>query len=515
MNSEQGLFLPRPVQTKPALVSIARRNTRVIITAGLASLLVFSGLLYTTDVPRAALHFVSSSFSSSTPEPEPGSWPTRCSPQDWSNGTWVRKPPGSYPLEHYLSLYPFNASDPQPPAYTPSFDVVRHPLAPLGFAGCASGRERDWHLGMHDDGTPDRNHPEMWGYVVRGASYDWVPHSQECRAYNEQVGRDELVRSLVERGGWFLVGDSVTEQHFFSMSCLLYPHVVATPDYAPHGGSGPRDWPQHLFLNPSSPLVDQLKPPAGFDIKRTPLVTFRRVDLLFSPPELDAIHLAMHNISLSSPPPSSETAVPTTLFGPKASESFNLSPDTYLPVFTAPLPEANYRVLLLSTAGHWTTGSLPGARDPDEPSQEATNPAVYKTFVQAVKIWTEKASKALAGPSLKSQGVKNSEKQVLIRAYLPGHEYDCHKEPGPITEVREFSREWYNWSWIGRMNEAFKDAIRSQGNSQMRFLSLDRPALLRPDAHALSDCLHIQVGAGIFEGWARYVWHFMEDLRRV
>ncbi|KAG8678708.1 hypothetical protein FRC08_017566 [Ceratobasidium sp. 394] len=64
------------------------------------------------------------------------------------------------------------------------------------------------------------------------------------------------------------------------------------------------------------------------------------------------------------------------------------------------------------------------------------------------------------------------------------------------------------------MNEAFKDAIQSQGNSQMRFLGLDRPALLRPDAHALSDCLHIQVGAGIFEGWARYVWHFMEDLRR-
>ncbi|QRV98548.1 hypothetical protein RhiJN_26567 [Ceratobasidium sp. AG-Ba] len=321
--------------------------------------------------------------------------------------------------------------------------------------------------------------------------------------YGEQVSREQLIRALAEQGGWFLVGNSVTEQHFFSMSCLLYPHVIATPDYAPHGGSGPRDWPQNLYLNPSSPLVDQLKPPAGFDIKRTPLVTFRRVDLLFEPSELDAIHLSMHN---------SSDSVPSTLFGPEASESYNLSPDKYLSIFTAPLPEANYKVLLVSTAGHWTTASLPGARDPSDVQKEATNPAVYKTFVEAVRVWTKKVSGVLKEPSV-GQGVKNSEKQVLIRAYLPGHEFDCHKETGPLTRVREFTREWYNWSWIGRMNEAFKAAIQAQGNPQLRFLGLDKPALLRPDAHSLSDCLHIQIGAGIFEGWARYIWHFMEDLR--
>ncbi|QRV84481.1 hypothetical protein RhiJN_12497 [Ceratobasidium sp. AG-Ba] len=457
---------PHSVLTKDMFLSVARRNTRTIIAAGLVSTLLLSGLLYTSDAPRSALHFVSSSFSSASTGST--SWPTQCSPEDWSDGEWVQKSPESYPLEHFLSLYPFNASDPQAPNYTPTPEVTRHPLAPLGFAGCASGRERDWHLGMHDDGTPDRNHPEMWSYVVRGASYDWIPKSPACRMYSEQVSREQFIRALVEQGGWFLVGDSVTEQHFFSMSCLLYPHVIATPDYAPHGGSGPRDWPQNLYLNPSSPLVDQLKPPAGFDIKRTPLVTFRRVDLLFEPSELDAIHLSMHN---------SSDSVPSTLFGPEASESYNLSPDKYLSIFTAPLPEANYKVLLVSTAGHWTTASLPGARDPSDVQKEATNPAVYKTFVEAVRVWTKKVSGALKEPSV-GQGVKNSEKQVLIRAYLPGHEFDCHKETGPLTRA----------------------AIRVEGNPQLRFLGLDKPALLRPDAHSLSDCLHIQIGAGIFEG---------------
>ncbi|CAE7227791.1 unnamed protein product [Rhizoctonia solani] len=352
---------------------------------------------------------------------------------------------------------------------------------------------------MHDDGTPDRNHPDLWEYVVRGASYDWVPKSKSCRKYNEKVDAEDFVSMLVERGGWFFVGDSVTEQHFFSMSCLLYPHVRATPDYGPTGGSGPRDWPQHLYLNPSSPLATELKLPTGFDIQRTPLVTFRRVDLLFDPSELDSIHRAMHSNASGD--------VPGTLFGPNASESYNLSPKTYLEQFMQPLPEANYRTLIVSTAGHWTTGSLPGARDPDNTAAGATNPGVYKTFAEAVRVWTNKVAGALS--------TDTKERQVLIRAYLPGHEYDCHHEQGPLTQVRPFSQEWYNWNWIGRMNEAFKAAIAEKGNSKIRFLGLDRMALLRPDAHALSDCLHIQVGAGIFEGWSRYIWHLKDDMAKL
>ncbi|CAE6360378.1 unnamed protein product [Rhizoctonia solani] len=493
MDTERGPFLPSG-KTRLLMHSL-RTNTRAIITATVVTTLLLSGLLYASDAPRAALRFMSPGYSA----PVKQSWPTECSPEEFSDGAWELKSPESYPLEHFLSLYPYNASDPDAmkKVYSPTPEVARDPLAPLGFSGCASGRERDWHLGMHDDGTPDQNHPDLWEYVVRGASYDWVPKSKSCRKYNEKVEAEDFVTMLVERGGWFFVGDSVTEQHFFSMSCLLYPHVRATPDYGPTGGSGPRDWPQHLYLNPSSPLVSELNPPTGFDMNRTPLVTFRRVDLLFDKPELDSIHRAMHSNASGD--------VPDTLFGPGASESYNLSPKAYLEQFMQPLPEGNYRRLIVSTAGHWTTGSLPGARDPENTTAGATNPGVYKTFAEAVRVWTHQVSGALL--------TDTKDRQVLIRAYLPGpgHEYDCHKEPGPITEVRTFSQEWYNWSWIGRMNEAFKAAIADKGDSKIKFLGLDRMALLRPDAHALSDCLHIQVGAGIFEGWSRYIWHFGQD----
>ncbi|KAF8714630.1 hypothetical protein RHS03_00091, partial [Rhizoctonia solani] len=500
MDTERGRYTYLGAPKTTFLMHSLRTNTRVIITATLASTLLLSALLYASDVPSAALQFVAPSYYSLPPK---GSWPTQCSPDQFSDGAWELKAPESYPLEHFLSLYPYNASDPEAmkKVYTPTPEVARDPLAPLGFAGCASGRERTWHLGMSEDGTPDHNHNDLWEYVVRGASYDWVPRSQSCRIYNEKVEAEDFVTMLIERGGWFFVGDSVTEQHFFSMSCMLYPHVRAAPDYAPTGGSGPRDWPQHLYLNPSSPLLTQLKLPHGFDIDRTPLVTFRRVDLLFDTHELDSIHLEMHRND------NANGSVPDTLFGPKASESYNLSPKTYLDQFMLPLPEGNYKTLIVSTAGHWTTASLPGARDPEDVQAGATNPGVYKTFVEAVRVWTDQVSRALSADT--------RAREVLVRAYLPGHEYDCHKESGPLTQVREFSQEWYNWSWIGRMNEAFKAAIAQKGDSQIKFLGLDKMALLRPDAHSLSDCLHIQIGAGIFEGWSRYIWHLGDDMTKL
>ncbi|KAF8754547.1 hypothetical protein RHS01_05795 [Rhizoctonia solani] len=474
MDTERGRYTYLGTPKTTFLMHSLRTNTRVIITATLASTLLLSALLYASDVPSAALQFVAPSYYSLPPK---GSWPTQCSPDQFSDGAWELKAPESYPLEHFLSLYPYNASDPEAmkKVYTPTPEVARDPLAPLGFAGCASGRERTWHLGMSEDGTPDHNHNDLWEYVVRGASYDWVPRSQSCRIYNEKVEAEDFVTMLIERGGWFFVGDSVTEQHFFSMSCMLYPHVRATPDYAPTGGSGPRDWPQHLYLNPSSPLLTQLKLPHGFDIDRTPLVTFRRVDLhTFRPQSIRIIQPLAQNL-----PRPIHAAAPRR----KLQDSHRQHRRTL-----------DHRV-------------SPGARDPEDVQAGATNPGVYKTFVEAVRVWTDQVSRALSADT--------RAREVLVRAYLPGHEYDCHKESGPLTQVREFSQEWYNWSWIGRMNEAFKAAIAQKGDSQIKFLGLDKMALLRPDAHSLSDCLHIQIGAGIFEGWSRYIWHLGDDMTKL
>ncbi|QRW25633.1 hypothetical protein RhiXN_10709 [Rhizoctonia solani] len=436
MDTERGRYTYLGTPKTTFLMHSLRTNTRVIITATLASTLLLSALLYASDVPSAALQFVAPSYYSSLP---------RARGRHNVLPTSSQTGPGS---SRRLNLY------------TPTPEVARDPLAPLGFAGCASGRERTWHLGMSEDGTPDHNHNDLWEYVVRGASYDWVPRSQSCRIYNEKVEAEDFATMLIERGGWFFVGDSVTEQHFFSMSCMLYPHVRATPDYAPTGGSGPRDWPQHLYLNPSSPLLTQLSSRMGSTL---------------------TVH---RSIRIIQP----------------------LAQNLPRPIHAA-APEGNYKTLIVSTAGHWTTGSLPGARDPEDVQAGATNPGVYKTFVEAVRVWTDQVSRALSADT--------RAREVLVRAYLPGHEYDCHKESGPLTQVREFSQEWYNWSWIGRMNEAFKAAIAQKGDSQIKFLGLDKMALLRPDAHSLSDCLHIQIGAGIFEGWSRYIWHLGDDMTKL
>ena len=90
--------------------------------------------------------------------------------------------------------------------------------------------------------------------------------------------------------------DSVTENHFFSLSCLLYPHVRATPDY----NENPyyhRGYPQNLYLVSSSTLIRSIKFPRGFDMYKAPLVTFPRIDL-FKQPKLDRLYHSLHPDSL-------------------------------------------------------------------------------------------------------------------------------------------------------------------------------------------------------------------------
>ncbi|KAB5590092.1 LPS-assembly protein LptD [Ceratobasidium theobromae] len=532
-------------QTRSWLIHSLHTNMRVILSTAVVSTFLFFVVLYTADAPQAALHLISTDPSTLVLN---GSWPTSCSPAGWSDGTWQQKPSSIHALEYFLSLYPYNASDPDAKSktYTPRPEVVRHPFAPLGFSGCASGRERDVHLGMQDDGTPARNYPGMWEYIVRGASYEWVPRSPECKRYNKQVEVKDFVRSLVERGGWLLIGGESTfsdtatvrskistfgkiqsQSNTFSACPVYYILTSELPQTMRRRAgvpvTGRKTYIASIFLlsaymhthitfdirlsavNPSSPLVSQLRLPPGFDISRTPLVSFRRVDLLFEKHELDAIHRSMHHNGSSVP----------ELIGPNAWATWDLSPSVYIKQFTAPLPEANYRALVVSTAGHWTTSTLNGARDPNDPSTGPTNPLMLKIFSEAVRVWTRQVSEALSAPSTSRSGVRNSERQVLVRAYLPGHEGDCHKASGPVEEIQEYTEEIHNWSWIGRMNEAFKVAIKNQGNSQIKYLGLDRIGRLRPDAHAVTDCLHIQIGAGIFEGWSRYIWHFDQDLRRL
>ncbi|KAI0744300.1 hypothetical protein C8Q80DRAFT_1327235 [Daedaleopsis nitida] len=187
--------------------------------------------------------------------------PGICPPRTWAAGKWVSKPP---------------------PTHRTGFNASSDAYEFLGLQGCASTREVFWHLAADND--------KLWDRFPGVASWKWLPPSH-CQI--RDLDPEAVVKDLVEHGGWFLIDDSVTENHFLSLSCLLYAHVCATPNYI-ENQYWDRAWPQNLYMEPSSPLVRKLNFPPGFDIASTPLVTFRRVDLLLEPSRLDNLYQSLH-----------------------------------------------------------------------------------------------------------------------------------------------------------------------------------------------------------------------------
>ncbi|KAH9942482.1 uncharacterized protein BXZ73DRAFT_88044 [Epithele typhae] len=373
--------------------------------------------------------------------------------------------------------------------------------AMLGLQGCASSREVYWHLGANSETRFDR-FPGV-------SSWRWEP-PQECMA--EEASAEELVKHLVEHGGWLLIGDSVTENHFFSLSCMLYPHVRATPDYTLGGFDFA--WPQNLYLSSSSPLLPSLKLPKDFDIDNTPLVTFRRSDLLMFPSRLDALYRQIH-------PASKYLHNRTTLFNSNEAV-WNLSPEEYVGMLTTPRPAGGYSALIVSTGGHWTTHLFEALRDASLVGEGIFN--IVDFFRDAMRVWADDVQAllyqdaALAGggwPHLAPGGRlvragarSKSAHQVLVRAYLPGHD-GCHDASAPVERyTKEMSTSW-NWEQIGDMNRAFADVLREGVYPDIHYLGIDGAALLRPDAHVASDCLHVMTGAGVLEGWTQYIWHYV------
>ena len=79
----------------------------------------------------------------------------------------------------------------------------------------------------------------------------------------------------------------MTVNHFY---CILYLYVfqVGTPDYKL--GAFDRASLRNLYPKPSSHVLSKLSFPKGFDVARTPLVTFQLIDLLLSKDELISVH---------------------------------------------------------------------------------------------------------------------------------------------------------------------------------------------------------------------------------
>ncbi|KIM45623.1 hypothetical protein M413DRAFT_66173 [Hebeloma cylindrosporum] len=438
-----------------------------------AGITILTLLFYTLTSTLSLSKFSFKYPSSRPPRPRPPLGGT-CSPKEYANGSWSYHPRT-------------NAS------------VMTHPRESLAFSGfenCASSREYFWHLGADDETQYDR--------FPGAQSWEWIPGGG-CEGMRA-LSKESLVRNLVENGGWYLVGDSVTENHFFSLSCVLYPHVIATPDYTENANFD-RGWAQHLYLSPSSPLRGTLALPKGFNISFTPLVTFRRVDLLFSKDELVDIHKAIQ--------PANNLKAPKdqTLFSEEP--VWTLPVSQYLSEFLAPLPMDNYATMVVSTGGHWTTTLFSGV------SPEGIK-GVLSLFEHAMQRWAERVQEELTSQQRTKFGGTTAttttttsstdrgrpRRRVLVRAYLPGHE-SCHGFRKPWKEVQPFVWNWFNWGDIWAFNAVFEKLLSTRRFPDIHYLGIDRPARLRPDAHTTGDCLHIMAGAGVLEGWTHYIWHFV------
>ncbi|KAG6825614.1 hypothetical protein H0H93_000472, partial [Arthromyces matolae] len=144
-----------------------------------------------------------------------------------------------------------------------------------GFEGCAKARGLFWYLAS--------DNMNQWDRFPKAHSYKWTVGPDDGCEGLQELNREKMLQDMVQQGGWLLLGDSITEGQFFSLSCILYPHVIATPT----GFDFDRDTPENLFLNPQSPLIEHMFIPDDFDIEKTPLVTFRRGDLLMTKEELE------------------------------------------------------------------------------------------------------------------------------------------------------------------------------------------------------------------------------------
>ncbi|KAI0784628.1 hypothetical protein C8Q75DRAFT_375832 [Abortiporus biennis] len=438
-----------------------RGFTRKIIIFGALCTIIFG--LYTLSHPHHYYNIVKDHVTDIAQVIDLSPLRPSCSPDAWAQGRWVPK----------------QKSSEQPPSMASMGDALKF----AGLEGCASDREFYWHLGSDT--------PETWNRWPEVTNWEWKP-SSSCQNLIP-FDREAMVKDMVEKGGWLLIGDSVTENHFFSLSCMLFPHVRATPNYTENPGFD-RSWVQNLYLSPTSPMLKYINFPPGFNISVTPLVSFRRADLLLSREQLEGLYRASYH------PPSE-----FNLFSDEP--YWSLPPSEYLSMFQKPLPEGNYGTLVLSTGGHWTTSLFSGFVD--EKFADMGLPrgmdGVIDFFNKAMKTWADEVQKALSNDHSRRRGQR---RQVVIRPYVPGHD-NCHNIYQPWHEDVLSMHYTSNWGYSSEFNRIFSDLLVSPSYPDIHHLSIDKPALLRPDTHVPGDCVHIMTGTGPLEGWSHYIWHFI------
>ncbi|KAI8462173.1 hypothetical protein BY996DRAFT_4536188, partial [Phakopsora pachyrhizi] len=376
-----------------------------------------------------------------------------CTPKLWSNGHWQKK-----------NLMPVK----------PPISSMREMMKVSNFPtdSCASNR-----LSLTNLGLPrlENNTAEKWDWRYRVSSYEWYSGCQSAGIpLKPRPTPESLIHHLIDEGGWLFIGDSLSAQWFMSLSCFLEPYVIATPHWT---ADVPWGSPQHMYLNPNSTFVHELKLPNGFDLKVTPLVSILRSGLLISRPEMREI-IEKHQLVNDDKP----------LFGDDM--VFDGNTTMYTSAFLD--PKFRYSKMIASSGAHYTQKLF----------QNRPLYQIAEIYHKNFEHWAELMLKTLQDP--KSKG-----KKIFYRTATSGHDR-CNdaRSTGPWSEEHILETPVYNWQTIPLFNKIADNIMTNLQQPRFQLLEIDRPAMLRPDAHLLIDCLHFTVGSGVVEGWTEYVYNY-------
>ncbi|KAG0145486.1 hypothetical protein CROQUDRAFT_45683 [Cronartium quercuum f. sp. fusiforme G11] len=406
-----------------------------------------------------------------------------CSAERWSSGQWVMR------------------TDPPPTSYKSIPDLLHWAGFPADF--CAANDRLGHHLVIPHEGesrlewTPQKDNKFTWKGRMRLSSYKWKSGCQSDGNPEQQMTPEKLLLKLINEGSWMLMGDSLTNQWMTSLSCYLAPYVLSVPDWSqissptldnPYVNAHREDLEEHLYLNPNSTFVQSLNLPKSFNISSTPLVTTLRADLLFNSQDFYEIlqnDSLIRNVAGRQYLGMMDMSARPFRWGDTI---YEIPVETYFKRFID--PKINYSKFIASTGPHWTRSTF-----------SISTPEITHIFRKAMSHWSKLAIQAL--DSKDGQG-----KQIILKSSHFGHT-DCVSARLygiPWDDVRFGSNMLYNWLEINTLNNVGKIVLESFNHPRLRFLGLDRPGALRPDAHVLMDCLHLAVGTGVVEGWTEFLY---------
>ncbi|GJN94628.1 hypothetical protein Rhopal_007711-T1 [Rhodotorula paludigena] len=523
------------------------------------------------------LPFVPTFSSSSSASAQ---WQPTCSASDWSAGRWVSR---------NLALSP-NASiwDVSPTLGTGGHcaqDFIRvqwylgtvspeEAEAAATAAEAAARRTRERRSGeesveeapvnvvaseLVDAERPDESAWAPSDYRMRAGNWRWEPESEACRTGVEDLwearaegeavdeGTVQLLQDLVDRGGWLIVGDSLSEEHFFSLSCMLFPHVKGN---WPYPFMTRNEWQfkeEHLLLDASSPLIHsgRLRVPEQWDYEGSPLISHVRSDHGFDAEEILRLYTT---VTSPSRPAAFSTLYPTLTSLVPHDEPIQLFSPSSIPLsatleyihslflrpsaprnITTPLGtayasnttwpsvledaarvtrSAHYRALIFSTGPHFSARQFDfnlGASGAER-AAELIDVVPTEFFELVMRSWLDRTRAALDSAS----EAERAGKEVLLRPTNVGHDF-CHDAPGPDEEEDRSKSTSFYWNQLWDMSAAAERFVHEMAHPQIHFVDTNRPTALRPDGHTNYDCLHLAVGTGVIESWTRYFAYWLHE----